>query len=92
MGCNPCCCWSIRDGAVTIGIWSVVYSFASLALFGWQFAVLNNCRSVTMAQSNLQCEYYCPCVGASTSRTSSLIEGTTTDYFTAFITVVTFIV
>lgn len=74
MACNPCCCWSIRDGAVTIGIWSAVYALASLVLFGWQFAVLNNCRSVTMAQANLQCEYYCPCVGASTERTSSLIE------------------
>ncbi|UMM22742.1 hypothetical protein L5515_003807 [Caenorhabditis briggsae] len=28
-----------------------------------------------MAQSNLQCEWDCPCVGASTKRTASIIEG-----------------
>uniref|UniRef100_A0A915AKR8 Uncharacterized protein n=1 Tax=Parascaris univalens TaxID=6257 RepID=A0A915AKR8_PARUN len=75
MACNPCCCWNVKDGAVTIGIWTMVYSFASLILFGWQFSVLNSCRTVTMSQANLQCEYWCPCVGASNARTSALIEG-----------------
>lgn len=28
-----------------------------------------------MSQANLQCEYWCPCVGASNERTSALIQG-----------------
>ncbi|KAI1727018.1 hypothetical protein Ddc_04300 [Ditylenchus destructor] len=75
MPCNPCCCWKLKDAAVTIGIWSTIYALASLAMFTWQWGVLSQCRHVTMAQSNLQCEYYCPCVGASTARTSALVEG-----------------
>ncbi|VDM80116.1 unnamed protein product [Strongylus vulgaris] len=58
-----------------IGIWTLVYSIASLFLFGWQTGVLNHCRSVTMSQANLQCEWDCPCVGASTARTTRIIEG-----------------
>ncbi|KAK6742251.1 hypothetical protein RB195_009861 [Necator americanus] len=38
-----------------IGIWTLVYSIASLFLFGWQTGVLNHCRTVTMSQANLQC-------------------------------------
>ncbi|VDM42837.1 unnamed protein product [Toxocara canis] len=82
MACNPCCCWNVKDGVVTIGIWSMVssiritvYAFASLMLFGWQFSVISQCRSVTVSQANLQCEYWCPCVGASNARTTALIEG-----------------
>lgn len=52
-----------------------IYALAQLAIFGWQFSVLTQCQHVVMAQSNLQCEYYCPCVGASTARTSAIIEG-----------------
>ncbi|EYC17024.1 hypothetical protein Y032_0032g2624 [Ancylostoma ceylanicum] len=58
-----------------IGIWTLVYSIASLFLFGWQTGVLNHCRTVTMSQANLQCEWDCPCVGASTARTTRIIEG-----------------
>nr|CAD2176517.1 unnamed protein product [Meloidogyne enterolobii] len=75
MACNPCCCLSLKDAVVTIGIWSTIYALAQLAIFGWQFSVLTQCQHVVMAQSNLQCEYYCPCVGASTARTSAIIEG-----------------
>ncbi|CAD6197381.1 unnamed protein product [Caenorhabditis auriculariae] len=75
MSINPCCCCTGKDSAITIGIWSLVYSLASLLLFGWQTGVLNHCRAVTMAQANLQCEWDCPCVGASSARTSSIIEG-----------------
>jgi hypothetical protein len=105
MGFNPCCCWNLKDGCVTVGIWSLVsslsfarcydsqiccgisnsrdcskieiqvYAFASLGLFGWQFVVLNECRAVTMSQANLQCQVWCPCVGTSTTATSSMIEG-----------------
>uniref|UniRef100_A0A1I8BYD0 MARVEL domain-containing protein n=1 Tax=Meloidogyne hapla TaxID=6305 RepID=A0A1I8BYD0_MELHA len=74
MACNPCCCLSLKDAVVTIGIWSTIYALAQLAIFGWQFSVLAQCQHVVMAQSNLQCEYYCPCVGASTARTSAIIE------------------
>uniref|UniRef100_A0A158Q6P3 CX domain-containing protein n=1 Tax=Elaeophora elaphi TaxID=1147741 RepID=A0A158Q6P3_9BILA len=52
-----------------------VYSLASLVLFGWQLDVINSCQTVTMSQANLQCEYWCPCVGASNQRTSALIQG-----------------
>ncbi|VDP11293.1 unnamed protein product [Heligmosomoides polygyrus] len=75
MACNPCCCFNIKDSAVMIGIWTLVYSIASLFLFGWQTGVLNHCRSVTMSQANLQCEWDCPCVGSSTARTTRIIEG-----------------
>ncbi|KAK6012055.1 hypothetical protein OSTOST_22803, partial [Ostertagia ostertagi] len=75
MVCNPCCCFSLKDSAVMIGIWTLVYSIASLFLFGWQTGVLNHCRSVTMSQANLQCEWDCPCVGSSTARTTRIIEG-----------------
>ncbi|PIC42679.1 hypothetical protein B9Z55_009679 [Caenorhabditis nigoni] len=75
MGITACCCCSSKDAAITIGIWSLVYALASLLLMGWQTGVLNHCRAVTMAQSNLQCEWDCPCVGASTKRTASIIEG-----------------
>ncbi|KAK0416302.1 hypothetical protein QR680_012404 [Steinernema hermaphroditum] len=75
MPCNPCGCWHLKDGAMSVAIWSAVYGIASMVLFGWQMSVLSNCRHVTMAQSNLQCEYWCPCVGASTARTSALVEG-----------------
>ncbi|CAJ0580902.1 unnamed protein product, partial [Mesorhabditis spiculigera] len=75
MPCNPCCCMKPKDGAVVCGIWSVIYALASIAVMAWQTQVLNNCRSVTMSQSNLQCEYYCPCVGASTARTSRIVFG-----------------
>ncbi|KAF7640131.1 hypothetical protein Mgra_00000578 [Meloidogyne graminicola] len=51
-----------------------IYSLTQLAIFGWQFSVLTQCQHVVMAQANLQCEYYCPCVGASTARTSAIIE------------------
>ncbi|VDL74878.1 unnamed protein product [Nippostrongylus brasiliensis] len=62
MTCNPCCCFNVKDSAVMIGIWTLVYSIASLFLFGWQTGVLNHCRSVTMSQANLQCEWDCPCI------------------------------
>ncbi|EYC17022.1 hypothetical protein Y032_0032g2624 [Ancylostoma ceylanicum] len=75
MACNPCCCFNLKDSAVMIGIWTLVYSIASLFLFGWQTGVLNHCRTVTMSQANLQCEWDCPCVGASTARTTRIIEG-----------------
>uniref|UniRef100_A0A914H1E5 Uncharacterized protein n=1 Tax=Globodera rostochiensis TaxID=31243 RepID=A0A914H1E5_GLORO len=75
MSCNPCCCLKLKDAAVTIGIWSTIYSLVQIAVFVWQFSVLAQCQHVVMAQSNLQCEYYCPCVGASTARTSAIIEG-----------------
>ncbi|ETN81230.1 hypothetical protein NECAME_08670 [Necator americanus] len=74
MACNPCCCFNLKDSAVMIGIWTLVYSIASLFLFGWQTGVLNHCRTVTMSQANLQCEWDCPCVGASTARTTRIIE------------------
>uniref|UniRef100_A0A0K0CUG8 Anoctamin n=1 Tax=Angiostrongylus cantonensis TaxID=6313 RepID=A0A0K0CUG8_ANGCA len=73
MACNPCCCFSLKDSAVMIGIWTLVYSIASLFLFGWQTGVLNHCRTVTMSQANLQCEWDCPCVGASNARTTRII-------------------
>uniref|UniRef100_A0A1I8E957 Uncharacterized protein n=3 Tax=Wuchereria bancrofti TaxID=6293 RepID=A0A1I8E957_WUCBA len=76
MAINPCFCWNIKDGTVTVGLWSLVYSLASLVLFGWQLNVINSCQTVTMSQANLQCEYWCPCVGASNERTSTLIQGT----------------
>ncbi|KAE9414296.1 hypothetical protein Angca_000936, partial [Angiostrongylus cantonensis] len=75
MACNPCCCFSLKDSAVMIGIWTLVYSIASLFLFGWQTGVLNHCRTVTMSQANLQCEWDCPCVGASNARTTRIVEG-----------------
>ncbi|CAD5212013.1 unnamed protein product [Bursaphelenchus okinawaensis] len=74
MSCNPCCGWRLKDASATIGIWSCLYSLAVLGMFAWQWGVLSQCQHVTMAQSNLQCEYYCPCVGASTARTSAIIE------------------
>ncbi|VDO48933.1 unnamed protein product, partial [Brugia timori] len=76
MAINPCFCWNIKDGTVTVGLWSLVYSLASLVLFGWQLNVISSCQTVTMSQANLQCEYWCPCVGASNERTSALIQGT----------------
>ncbi|KHJ90949.1 hypothetical protein OESDEN_09193 [Oesophagostomum dentatum] len=92
MACNPCCCFSLKDSAIMIGIWTLVgplnlhifhrsgckfqvYSIASLFLFGWQTGVLNHCRTVTMSQANLQCEWDCPCVGSSNARTTRIIEG-----------------
>ncbi|CEF66934.1 Hypothetical protein SRAE_2000160000 [Strongyloides ratti] len=60
---------------MTVAIWSSIYSLCLLFLFGWQTGVLSQCSEVTMAQANLKCEYYCPCVGASTARTSRIIEG-----------------
>ncbi|EFO27514.1 hypothetical protein LOAG_00962 [Loa loa] len=75
MAINPCFCWNIKDGTVTVGLWSLVYSLASLVLFGWQLNVISSCQTVTMSQANLQCEYWCPCVGASHERTSTLIQG-----------------
>ncbi|TKR77113.1 hypothetical protein L596_018144 [Steinernema carpocapsae] len=75
MPCNPCGCWRLKDGAMSVAIWSAVYGIAQMVLFGWQMSVMSNCRSVTMASSNLMCEYWCPCVGASTARTSALVEG-----------------
>uniref|UniRef100_A0A0N4ZUH5 MARVEL domain-containing protein n=1 Tax=Parastrongyloides trichosuri TaxID=131310 RepID=A0A0N4ZUH5_PARTI len=69
------CCCSIKDGSMTVAIWSGIYALCCLFLFGWQTGVLSQCNEVTMAQSNLKCEYYCPCVGASTARTSRIIEG-----------------
>uniref|UniRef100_A0A8L7TDV6 Uncharacterized protein n=1 Tax=Brugia malayi TaxID=6279 RepID=A0A8L7TDV6_BRUMA len=75
MAINPCFCWNIKDGTVTVGLWSLVYSLASLVLFGWQLNVISSCQTVTMSQANLQCEYWCPCVGASNERTSALIQG-----------------
>ncbi|TKR77115.1 hypothetical protein L596_018144 [Steinernema carpocapsae] len=74
MPCNPCGCWRLKDGAMSVAIWSAVYGIAQMVLFGWQMSVMSNCRSVTMASSNLMCEYWCPCVGASTARTSALVE------------------
>ncbi|MFH4977742.1 hypothetical protein AB6A40_004451 [Gnathostoma spinigerum] len=41
MPCNPCCCWGIKDGAVTVGIWSCIFSLIYVALFGWQMAAIN---------------------------------------------------
>ncbi|KAI6181986.1 hypothetical protein M3Y99_01965600 [Aphelenchoides fujianensis] len=35
-----------------------------MAMFGWQWGVLSQCTHVTMAQSNLQCDYYCPQMAA----------------------------
>uniref|UniRef100_A0A915PJQ8 Uncharacterized protein n=1 Tax=Setaria digitata TaxID=48799 RepID=A0A915PJQ8_9BILA len=75
MAINPCCCWNIKDGTVSVGLWSLIYSLASLVLFGWQLNVISSCQTVTMSQANLQCEYWCPCVGTSNERTTSLIQG-----------------
>ncbi|KHN73670.1 hypothetical protein Tcan_13088 [Toxocara canis] len=36
MACNPCCCWNVKDGVVTIGIWSMIFAVIQLALFSWQ--------------------------------------------------------
>uniref|UniRef100_A0A915ANJ3 Uncharacterized protein n=1 Tax=Parascaris univalens TaxID=6257 RepID=A0A915ANJ3_PARUN len=36
MACNPCCCWNVKDGAVTIGIWTMIFSVIELAIFSWQ--------------------------------------------------------
>uniref|UniRef100_A0A0K0FZU1 Uncharacterized protein n=1 Tax=Strongyloides venezuelensis TaxID=75913 RepID=A0A0K0FZU1_STRVS len=69
------CCCNIKDGSMTVAIWSSIYALCLLFLFGWQTGVLSQCSEVTMAQANLKCEYYCPCVGASTARTSRIIEG-----------------
>uniref|UniRef100_A0A0K0DW61 MARVEL domain-containing protein n=1 Tax=Strongyloides stercoralis TaxID=6248 RepID=A0A0K0DW61_STRER len=69
------CCCNMKDGSMTVAIWSSIYALCLLFLFGWQTGVLSQCSEVTMAQANLKCEYYCPCVGASTARTSRIIEG-----------------
>ncbi|KAK0416299.1 hypothetical protein QR680_012404 [Steinernema hermaphroditum] len=40
MPCNPCGCWHLKDGAMSVAIWSAVYGIASMVLFGWQMSVL----------------------------------------------------
>ncbi|PIO70570.1 hypothetical protein TELCIR_07571 [Teladorsagia circumcincta] len=40
MVCNPCCCFSLKDSAVMIGIWTLVFSIAQLGIMGWQMAAI----------------------------------------------------
>ncbi|KAL3107800.1 hypothetical protein niasHT_017032 [Heterodera trifolii] len=40
MSCNPCCCLKLKDAAISIGIWSTIYSIMQLAIFGWQMAAI----------------------------------------------------
>ncbi|KAI1728204.1 hypothetical protein DdX_00367 [Ditylenchus destructor] len=40
MPCNPCCCWKLKDAAVTIGIWSTIYCIIQMGIFGWQMAAI----------------------------------------------------
>ncbi|XGW15592.1 hypothetical protein V3C99_001224 [Haemonchus contortus] len=40
MVCNPCCCFSLKDSAVMIGIWTLVSSIAQLGIMGWQMAAI----------------------------------------------------
>lgn len=35
MACNPCCCLSLKDAVVTIGIWSTVSTFFLLKNFNF---------------------------------------------------------
>uniref|UniRef100_A0AC35TRQ1 MARVEL domain-containing protein n=1 Tax=Rhabditophanes sp. KR3021 TaxID=114890 RepID=A0AC35TRQ1_9BILA len=69
------CCINIKDGSMAVAIYASIYGFLQLFIFGWQTGVLSECSAVTMSQANLQCEWNCPCVGASTARTARLIEG-----------------
>uniref|UniRef100_A0AC35TXN4 Conserved plasma membrane protein n=1 Tax=Rhabditophanes sp. KR3021 TaxID=114890 RepID=A0AC35TXN4_9BILA len=39
MGTNPCCC-RLKDGSISISIWSLIYSIAQLGIFGWQLAAI----------------------------------------------------
>ncbi|VDK28249.1 unnamed protein product, partial [Gongylonema pulchrum] len=50
MAINPCCCWRIKDGAVTVGLWSVVYCITQFAIFGWQSYEIKSYRDLAANQ------------------------------------------
>ncbi|KAE9547352.1 hypothetical protein FO519_009437 [Halicephalobus sp. NKZ332] len=37
---NPCCCWKLKDGSITIGIWSAIFAICQLGILGWQMAAI----------------------------------------------------
>uniref|UniRef100_A0A914XLT6 Uncharacterized protein n=1 Tax=Plectus sambesii TaxID=2011161 RepID=A0A914XLT6_9BILA len=37
---NPCFCWNLKDGCVTVGIWSLIFGIAQMCIFGWQTAAI----------------------------------------------------
>uniref|UniRef100_A0A0K0G2W8 Uncharacterized protein n=1 Tax=Strongyloides venezuelensis TaxID=75913 RepID=A0A0K0G2W8_STRVS len=39
MGANPCCC-RLKDGSISIAIWSFIFSIVQLGIFGWQLAAI----------------------------------------------------
>ncbi|WKY00182.1 hypothetical protein Q1695_014775 [Nippostrongylus brasiliensis] len=40
MTCNPCCCFNVKDSAVMIGIWTLIFSITQLSIMGWQMAAI----------------------------------------------------
>uniref|UniRef100_A0AAF5Q3X8 Uncharacterized protein n=2 Tax=Wuchereria bancrofti TaxID=6293 RepID=A0AAF5Q3X8_WUCBA len=47
MAINPCFCWNIKDGTVTVGLWSLVYCIVQFALFSWQSYAIKYYRDIT---------------------------------------------
>uniref|UniRef100_A0A915IUZ9 Uncharacterized protein n=1 Tax=Romanomermis culicivorax TaxID=13658 RepID=A0A915IUZ9_ROMCU len=41
---NPCFCWHLKDGCVTIGLWSLIWSIVQLGVFSWQTASVKAVR------------------------------------------------
>ncbi|KRY43151.1 hypothetical protein T01_4167, partial [Trichinella spiralis] len=61
VGMNPCYCWNLKDGCITVGIWTLVFSFTQIGLFSWQTSTLNGCKHLLYYVLN-SCQFYCPCV------------------------------
>ncbi|KRY61060.1 hypothetical protein T03_17463, partial [Trichinella britovi] len=58
VGMNPCYCWNLKDGCITVGIWTLMYSLSQVAIFGWQTWII---RLLKDKASN---ERYTPNLGA----------------------------
>uniref|UniRef100_A0A5S6QJ09 MARVEL domain-containing protein n=1 Tax=Trichuris muris TaxID=70415 RepID=A0A5S6QJ09_TRIMR len=37
---NPCFCWNLKDGCITSGIWTMIYSIIQMCIFSWQSYVI----------------------------------------------------
>ncbi|KRX64730.1 hypothetical protein T09_14277, partial [Trichinella sp. T9] len=75
VGMNPCYCWNLKDGCITVGIWTLVFSFTQIGLFSWQTSTLNGCKHLLYYVLN-SCQFYCPCVrSGDIYATQRLIQG-----------------
>ncbi|KAL1284088.1 hypothetical protein T4B_9321 [Trichinella pseudospiralis] len=68
VGMNPCYCWNLKDGCITVGIWTLICSIIQLAIFSWQSYVIKWERDKTAnrrlpfygTQSSYDFRYYGP--------------------------------